>query len=70
MSTTKNDYYTEIKTLLKDNLELLNQFEKLWDSSKYREAYLLIHEKTEGQLNNLTDSYKSVDEQFYWEFIA
>ena len=66
----KEEYYAETVDMLKAWPVFQRKFDETWTQGKYREAYLYIHGIIEKERVVLSERYNSIDEQFYWEFIA
>jgi len=72
MTTTdkiKEEYLNHTRKLLYDYPDVLRTFEQLWQSGKFREAYICVDEAVRKLGIVLSSEQRKADEAFYWEVV-
>jgi hypothetical protein len=65
----KMDYHKEATNLLSGFPETMKSFEFAWQTGKFREAYLLVHNTVQRLEIVLSPEQNKIWEDFYWLFV-
>jgi len=65
----KNEYHKEMTRLLSGIPEALQAFERAWQSGKFREAHLIVHDTVRQLDLKLSTEQEKIRESFYWLFV-
>ncbi len=65
----KEEYREEVTKLLSRFPNVLQAFEREWQSGKFRQAFLVIHKAARQFDIKLSPELEQVSERFYWLFV-
>jgi hypothetical protein len=66
---TKTQFLNQVRDLLVNHPDRLSNFEVLWHSGRFREAYLVVSDAIRFLGISLTGEQQKIDENFYWEIV-